>query len=301
MSDSPEVTVILPAYNAEKYIREAVDSIRSQTYDDYEVVAVDDGSTDSTGEILDELAADFSKMTVIHQENRGLAAARNAALASMKGQYVALLDSDDIWLPDKLKRCMDFLKSNPDISIVYTPMDPFDSETGERMEGHSKKCHSGWLTEKIFMSIFVHDPAAVFHRRVTDTCGGFDESIPVSVGNEFWLRVSTRFEFGLIDESLALRRWSESSLTRSNRLRGRKIKAAMLEEFYFRKDGTKHVPRDRAMRRLAKVYYHLGKAYLGKFECRNAFGALRKAIGFRPLYLKVWFFAFVAMLGSVFR
>ena len=115
----PAVSVILPAYNAEVFITEAVESVRAQTFSDYELIAVNDGSTDRTGEILDDLAKGFPAMRVIHQENKGLAGARNAAIAAMRGEYIALLDADDLWLPEKLQRCMDYLREHPDESEVY--------------------------------------------------------------------------------------------------------------------------------------------------------------------------------------
>jgi glycosyltransferase involved in cell wall biosynthesis len=299
--NAPVVSVILPAYNAEAFVAQAVESVRAQTYTDYELIAVDDGSTDRTGEILDEYAKNFPAMRVIHQSNAGLAAARNAAVASMKGQYIALLDADDLWLPEKLQRCMAFLHKHPDLSIVYTPMEPFDGKTHKRMAGHSKPCHAGWLTEKLFGSIFVHDPAAVFHKRVIETSGGFDESLPVSIGNEFWLRVSVKFAFGLIDEPLALRRWTEESLTRANRLRGRQIKADMLEDFYYRHGGKELIPHTKAMCRLAKVNYSAGKLLLQQFQCRKALRRFIKALKFRPTYLKVYPFAFLSLIGAIFR
>jgi glycosyltransferase involved in cell wall biosynthesis len=240
-------------------------------------------------------------MRVIHQANQGLAASRNRAIDLARGEWIALLDADDIWLPTKLQRCMDYLASHPDLSIVYTPMDPFDGQTGRRMEGHSKPCHAGQLTRKLFSSIFVHDPAAVFHRRVIDTCGGFDESLPVSIGNEFWLRVSTAFQFGLIDEPLALRRWTQTSLTRGNRLRGRRIKTDMLERFYFERGGRELIPRPEAMRRLAKVNYHLGKALLGACRCREAARHFARAIRYRPGYLRVYPLLVLASLGAPVR
>lgn len=298
---SPILSVILPAYNAEAFVAEAVESVRAQSYTDYELIAVDDGSTDRTGAILDELAAGFDAMRVFHQPNRGLAAARNAAIAQMRGELIALLDADDLWLPEKLARCVAFLDAHPDFSIVYTPMTPFDGRTGRDMPGHSKPCQAGWLTEKLFVSIFVHDPAVVFRKRVFEVCGGFDESLPVSIGNEYWLRVSTQFAFGLIDEPLARRRWSEMSLTRSRRLQGRRIKAAMLEEFYFRKGGEKHVPRQVAMRRLARVNYSAGKILLREFRCREAWRHLARAIQYRPGVLKVYPFLLLAGIGSAIR
>ncbi len=299
--NNPIVSVILPAYNAEPFIRETVDSIRQQTYGNFEVIAVNDGSTDRTGDILDELAAAWPVMRVIHQENQGLARARNNAIAQMRGDYIALQDADDIWLPEKLQRCMDFLEAHPSLSIVYTPMAPFDGRTGKRMAGHSKPCQAGWLAEELFMSIFVHDPAAVFHKRVIETCGRFCEDIPVSIGHEFWLRVSPHFEFGLIDEPLALRRWTEQSLTRSNRLRGRRIKVKVLEKFYFELGGHKLVPRKKALARLAKVNYHTGKLLLQQFQCRQALPYLTKALRYRPTYLKVYPLALAGVIGSIIR
>ncbi|MCD4699608.1 MAG: glycosyltransferase, partial [Phycisphaerae bacterium] len=210
----PTVSVIIPAYNCGQMLRQAVDSVRRQTYQDLEVIIVDDGSTDDTPEVVRELAADWSKIRPILAEHKGLAAARNRAVAEMRGQWIALLDADDLWIPEKLARCMDYLADHEGVSIVYTPMQPIRM-SGEPMAGHSKPCLAGQLTRKLFKSIFVHDPAAVFHKRVIEKCGGFDESLPVCVGHEFWLRATTEFEFGLINEPLAQRRWHEKSLTRS--------------------------------------------------------------------------------------
>ena len=284
------MSIILPAYNAEDTIAEAVDSLRDQTFGDFEVLAVNDGSTDRTGEILDALAGRWERgrFEVIHQSNRGLAAARNVAVERSRGQWLALLDADDLWLPEKLDRCVDFLRGPPELSIVYTPMEPFDGRTGIRMEGHSKPCHAGRLAEKLFLSIFVHDPSAVFHRRVVETCGGFDESLPVCVGNEFWLRVSTAFEFGLIDEPLALRRWSTESLTKRSRTRGRVLKAEVLERFYYRQGGEQYVAKDKAMRRLAKVHYSAGRGLLAEKRYAEAREHFRKAVGYRPGLLRAY-------------
>lgn len=299
MNSTPKVSVIIPAYNAENFIHQAIESVRRQTYSDYEVIVVNDGSTDATGQILDKLAREWDLLTVIHQPNKGLAAARNKAISVMKGEYIALLDADDVWLPEKLVKCVSYLDLHPDIAIVYTPMDTM-SVDGKPMQGHSKTCHSGWLTEKLFMSIFVHDPAAVFRKCVIEQCGGFEESLPVSVGHEFWLRVSTKFEFGLIDEPLAVRRWSELSVTRSNRLRGRLKKCGMLERFYFQQGGNEFLPKKKAMLRLAKVNYHVAKQYLAKRDFKNAAEYFIKAIKYKPTYLRVYAFAIPAFVGSIF-
>jgi glycosyltransferase involved in cell wall biosynthesis len=299
MSD-PAVSVIVPAYNCAELLPQAIDSVRAQTYTDYEVVVVDDGSEDDTWPVAQRLAASWPKMRAIRAAHGGLAAARNRAIAEMRGRWIALLDADDLWKPEKLQRCMEFLAAHPELSIVYTPMAPVRMD-GQVMEGHSKPCHAGRLTEKLFQSIFVHDPAAVFHKRVIEQCGGFDESLPVCVGHEFWLRVSTRFAFGLIDEPLALRRWSQQSLTRAHRSRGRCIKAAMLERFYLQRGGE-HLPdRDAAARRLSRVHYSAGKILLKERSFADARRYLGQAIRYRranvkayPLYAAAWLCALFA-------
>ena len=283
----PAVSVIVPAYNCPADLARAVESVRAQTYRDFELIVVDDGSDDDTARVAERLAEGWDRMRVIRAPHRGLAAARNRAIAQMAGEWIALLDADDLWLPEKLQRCMDFLAARADLSIVYTPMTPIRPD-GTPLAGHVKPCHAGWLTERLFQSIFVHDPAAVLHKRVIETCGGFDESLPVCVGHEFWLRVSTEFEFGLIDEPLALRGWSPQSTTRRNRSRGRRIKAAMLERFYFQRGGKDLLPRTAALRRLARVHYSAGKILLKERSYAEARRFLAKALRYRRATLKAY-------------
>lgn len=298
--DAPTVSVIIPAYNCRGLISEAVESVRRQTYRDFEVIVVDDGSTDGTWEIIEQLASDWPTLRPIKIEHAGLAAARNTAIRQMRGQWIALLDSDDLWLDDKLEKCMSYLVRHPDLSIVYTPMAPIRID-GTPMKGHSKQCHAGWLGGKLFQSIFVHDPAAVFHKRVIETCGRFNESIPVCVGHDFWLRVSTKFEFGLIDEPLALRRWSEQSLTKSRRCQGRMIKANMLEKFYLERGGKDLVEPKAAMKRLAKVHYSAGKTLLAEGRFREAKQYLAKAIQFQPSKLKIYPYYLASVACGLFK
>ena len=296
---TPNVSVIIPAYNCGDLVRQAIDSACKQTYNDYEVIVVDDGSTDETWEVIQQTAANRSRVRAMRAEHAGLAAARNYGISQMRGDWIALLDADDLWEQNKLQRCMNFFCEHPDLSIVYTPMAPVLMD-GQRMRGHSKKCHSGWLTEKLFHSIFVHDPAVVFHKRVIETCGGFDESLPVCIGHEFWLRVSTKFEFGLIDEPLAMRRWHTSSLTRSDRVRARRIKAAMLERFYFERGGSELLTdTKKALRRLARVHYSAGKILFQRRRFQEANALFDKARQFAPTYLKTYSFWFMCRLARL--
>lgn len=295
---APTVSVIIPAYNCAGYLADAVESVRSQTYHDFEVVIVDDGSTDETWGVIERLAASWSKIRPVRAEHGGTPVNKNRGIRAARGEWLAILDADDIWLPQKLQQCMDFLARRPELSIVYTPMSAVRLDTGKVMKGHSKSCYAGRLTEKLFEEIFVHDPAVVFHKRVVEDCGPLDESIPVGSGHEFWLRVSTKYEFGLIDEPLAVRRWSETSLTRSNRSLGRRLRARMLERFYFERGGKEALPRDVAMRGLSRAHYRVGKILLSEGRARLAAEHLGKCIRYRRRYLKAYPFYLAARLAS---
>ncbi|MBW2252437.1 MAG: glycosyltransferase family 2 protein, partial [Deltaproteobacteria bacterium] len=113
----PLVTVIIPTYNRGWILKEAIDSVLSQDFEDFELIVVDDGSTDNTCDILDGYARDI---IVLRQDNRGVSAARNAGIAFASGHFIAFLDSDDLWLPGKLSMQIDFFDSNPDALICQT-------------------------------------------------------------------------------------------------------------------------------------------------------------------------------------
>jgi glycosyltransferase involved in cell wall biosynthesis len=286
----PTVSVVIAAYNCAAFLRDAVESVRRQTYQDYEVVVVDDGSTDDTWAVIEELQRAWPALRGIRAPHGGTPVNKNRGIAAARGQWIALLDADDMWKPDKLQRCMAFLAAHPDLSIVYTPMDAVRMD-GTPMVGHSKQCHGGQIMAKLFHSIFVHDPAVVFHRRVVEACGGLDESIPVGSGHEFWLRVATKFEYGLIDEPLAVRRWHEQSLTRSNRTTGSGLRAAMLERFYLQHAHEGLLPRRPAQRRLSRVFFKAGRAQMRAGEFARARESFAKAIQYRRANLQAHVYA----------
>ena len=297
---SPTVSVVIAAYNCGEYLRDAVESVRAQTYEDFEVVIVDDGSTDGTWAVIQELAASWPKVRPVLAEHGGTPVNKNRGIRLARGEWIALLDADDIWVPDKLRRCMGYLAANPHLSLVYTPMST-ERMDGTLMRGHSKRCHAGRLTDKLFHSIFVHDPAVVFHRRVVETCGPFDESVPVGSGHEFWLRVSTKFEFGLIREPLAVRRWHPASLTRSNRTQGMVAKARMLERFYFQRGGKDLIPKRKAFGRLSRVHSGAGKILLRQGKFAQAHEFLAKALRYNPANPKALLLYAACRVARLFR
>ncbi|MCE5199500.1 MAG: glycosyltransferase family A protein [Armatimonadota bacterium] len=118
MSDNPLVTVIVPAYNGEQYIEDTLKSAATQLYDNIEVIVIDDGSTDATAQCVKPFLSD-SRFRYIYQANAGVSVARNTGILAGSGEWVAMLDSDDLWMPDKLQRQVDLIASNSDVSLVF--------------------------------------------------------------------------------------------------------------------------------------------------------------------------------------
>ena len=119
----PKVSVIIPTYNAARWIGETIDSVQSQTYKNYEIIVIDDGSVDSTREVLEKY---IKNINYIYQDNKGVSSARNHGIKISAGEYIAFLDNDDIWLPDKLSLQIQVLESQKNIAMIFTDGELFD-------------------------------------------------------------------------------------------------------------------------------------------------------------------------------
>jgi glycosyltransferase involved in cell wall biosynthesis len=202
LSKNPTVSVIIPTHNRGWILREAIDSVLAQDYADYELIVVDDGSTDNTREILEACGRDI---TVVQQSNRGVSAARNRGIAASRGQLLAFLDSDDLWLPQKLSRQVDFFKSNPAALICQT------EETWVRngVRVNPKRRHqklAGMIFEPSLALCLVSPSAVMIRKTLFEVVGRFDERLPACEDYDLWLRVSCRYPVYLIDEPLIIKR-----------------------------------------------------------------------------------------------
>lgn len=212
----PTVSVIMPAYNVEPYIGEAIDSVLAQTFTDFELLIVDDGSTDRTAEMARRFAARDSRLMLLQQDNRGLAAARNTALRQAKGGLMALLDSDDLWMPRFLEAQIAVLDARPEVDIVTGNARTLGShEDGLPARPWPDPRPSPDLRTILIdeLSVFI---MSVFRRRVYDTIGGFDEMLRTNEDFDFWLRATLAgFTFARNDEPLGFYRRRDDSLSAS--------------------------------------------------------------------------------------
>ncbi len=199
----PKVSVIIPTYNRLPMLKEAIQSVLDQDFEDFELIVVDDGSTDKTSE---EMKRYVGRVKLIQNpENRGVSFARNRGILQSRGKYIAFLDSDDLWVKGKLRIQVSFLDENPHYPICYT--DEIWIRKGKRvnpMKKHSK--YSGWIFEKCLPLCIISPSSAMMRRSLFSKVGLFDEALPVCEDYDFWLRVSSRFPIFFIPEKLIIKR-----------------------------------------------------------------------------------------------
>lgn len=211
----PRVSVIIPTYNRSWCLPEAIDSVFSQTFQDMELIVVDDGSTDETPALLSHYG---DRLRCLRQVNQGVSAARNNGFQATDGALIAFLDSDDLWQPDKLTRQVDFFDRQPEAQICQT------EETwirrGVRVNPkHRHRKPSGWIFEPSLALCLVSPSAVMMRRELLEEMGGFDESLPACEDYDLWLRVSLRYPIHLIDEALVVKRGGhEDQLSRQHSL-----------------------------------------------------------------------------------
>ena len=201
MAQPPLVTVIIPTYNRASFLKEAIDSVLSQTYRNFELIVVDDGSTDGTSELLLSYG---HKIKVIKKANKGPSASRNRGIKAAKGDWIAFLDSDDVWKPYKLEKQVQFIKDNPEIKICQT--EEIWIRNGKRVNPRKKhEMHSGWIYEQCLPLCIVSPSSVMIHRDVFEKVGLFDETMLACEDYDLWLRIAPHYPICLVREKLIVK------------------------------------------------------------------------------------------------
>ncbi|MCA9401664.1 MAG: glycosyltransferase [Candidatus Omnitrophica bacterium] len=199
MPSDPFFSIIIPTYNRREYLRTAVASVLQQTDPRYELIIVDDGSTDGTDQIMSTFSDERTRY--LHQENHGVAHARNQGLKIARGPWIAFLDSDDRWLPKKLERISGLMRDHPTIQIFHTEERWYrGGQVLLQKKKHQKP--TGWVYPRVLPICCMSISTAVIHRSVFDRVGLFDETLPACEDYDFWLRSTHQFEVKLLEEAL---------------------------------------------------------------------------------------------------
>ena len=214
---NPLVSVIVPTYNCGEFINETLASILSQSYKNTEIIVVDDGSTDNTSEVVGAIINRDSRISYIYKANGGQPTARNEGLRAVRGELVAFCDSDDIWMPDKLKLQTPYFR-DPKIGACYTGMQRFDSLTGETIPycGKFDKMWRGAVTHHLLLDNFVGHSSVVARKTCLDEVGGFDEAIKMGDDWDMILRLSTCTEFACVEKKMVRYRMRRAGQITSN-------------------------------------------------------------------------------------
>ena len=198
----PQVSVIIPTYNRGWIIKEAIDSVLAQDYTEFELIVVDDGSTDHTSDVLDSYG---DVIKVFSQKNKGVSAARNRGIEEASGTFIAFLDSDDLWLSQKLSVQIEFFNQTPDALICQT--EEVWIRNGLRVNPKKRHQKPSGIIFKPSLELCLVSPSAVMIRRsLFDWVGEFDETLPACEDYDLWLRISCRFPVHLIDTPLIVKR-----------------------------------------------------------------------------------------------
>ena len=211
------VSVVIPTHNLAAYLGEAIDSALGQSYKDLEIIVVDDGSTDDTETVVNRYR---DKIVYLKQERRGVAAARNRGIRASHGEYVAFLDADDLWLPEKLEEQIPYLDQDLRVGMVCSDWLVVSEAgaVGPSVLHRCKNAGSGYMFREIVQASFILTSTVVVRRSSLDNAGLFDESFPTAEDLDLWLRISYRNNIALLRKPLVIKRNRNSNLSSDYRL-----------------------------------------------------------------------------------
>lgn len=208
-----KVSVIIPAYNAITYLPASLDSILAQTYTDFEVIIVNDGSTDGTAEWVEQLTN--PRVKLISQTNQGNCAARNTGIAHARGEYIAFLDADDLWDSTKLAKQVEMLEQNPEVGLVYTWVERID-QNGKSLGKPFESNLSGNIWEKLLDRNVIATSSTMIRRCCFDNVGKFDENLKSFVEDwDLWLRIAACYPIKVLPEYLLQYRECPTSISKN--------------------------------------------------------------------------------------
>lgn len=212
----PRVSVIIPVFNRADLISEAIDSVLAQTYRDFEIIIVDDGSTDNTLRVLSDYKA-HNNVRVISQRNQGQAIARNTGIQASKGVLIAFLDSDDLWLPEKLQRQVSLFDSIPNLAWCYSDAMCFSGKKNEDLYPFSRcnKPYEGQIAPHLLLRCFIPTLTVVIQRWVFEEVGFFHKLAAAGEDWDLWLRIAAKYPVRRVSEVLARYRVHEGNISGS--------------------------------------------------------------------------------------
>lgn len=308
---TPLVSIIVPVYNCQAYVAEAVESALAQNYPHKEVIVVNDGSTDGT---MDVLRGFGNRIQVVDQVNGGPPRARNAGLAAARGDYVAFLDADDVWLQGKLAAQVAHMEAHPEVGTCYSTWTvwPADADGQFRRPAITQQplgpasvnaAMSGWIYSRLLFDSELLTSTVLIRTTVLRNVGEFDQALWNGDDYDFWLRLSQAAPISRLEPAGVLYRVVQGSVSR----RARPVNDELLvieralARFGLRDPGGATIDAARVQRRLDSLIFQFGYAHLHRGDPTIAWRSFAKNLRFRPLRPKLWLHALSALAKRVGR
>lgn len=317
-----KVSVVIPTYNNARFLQDCLNSILTQTYRDFEIIVVDDGSTDNTRDVLSE----FNKhIRYFYQENKGLAVARNVGMDLARGIYITYLDSDDMFLPENLFLKTRILDNYPEIGGVFSDFCIFNEYGVSKNKAtedffpvfkrkkvglenifqhieylshnleHNIRIMHGNVFKMIFWGNFILPSSMLVRKQILKSVGYFEKDLRTQQDYEYWLRFTKDHNLCFLDDVLVKYRRHTNQLTDHSNIE-RIFKAVLFiiekHEIYFKQAiSTKEIAQ-----RKAEIYYNLSKVYFGKNDSNNQSKFAKLSISTFPYYYKAYVILIISML-----
>jgi glycosyltransferase involved in cell wall biosynthesis len=284
MVESGLVSIVTASYNMGNYLPQTVESVLAQTYQDFEMIVVDDGSQDNTPEVMEKYL-DNPKIRYIRlARNRGQTVAKNRGLAEAKGRFIGFVDSDNLWKPFKLEHQLPLFRKSDRTGVVYSDAEYIDGD-GKVLPYIKRNYHEGTIVGKLLLSNFINFNSALVRRECIHEVGGFDENLAMGIDWDLWLRISTRYEFAFLPEqTYSYRIWANQM---SHQKKKRFLNAEKIVEKFERQNAG--AVRQKTLREAkALIYRDLALACAELGEKTNAYRYIGQAIFEMPSRLIVW-------------
>ncbi len=294
MANDPGVSVVIPCYNSASTLRETLDSALGQTYGNVRIVAINDGSTDETGEIL---AAYGDRITVLSQRNSGQTVAKNSGIAAAEGDYIAFLDSDDLWDEAKIGRQVALMEASPETGLCYTAGHVIDGSGARLSSFFGAPSHRGNCFEALLLHNDIVASSVMVRRAALDRLGVYDPELRACENWELWTRIASEYRVDCVDEPLTFyRKHGANMSSRIGHMRDYRLRVVANNE-------ARYAGRSARLDRVLKLAYHrahvsFGQVYLGQLSLGEARAELWRAIRRRPLDLRLYGWYAQAMLSA---
>ncbi|HEX2260861.1 MAG TPA: glycosyltransferase [Candidatus Binatia bacterium] len=296
---TPSVSVVIATHNRSRLLKETIDSVLKQTFQDFELIVVDDGSTDDTEEVLKSYG---DHLHFLRQENRGPSAARNLGISHARAAWISIQDSDDLCAPDHLETLYSFVEKKPDIGMVFANGAYLDDRGPTRKtiipRAKSKRlANNGVELTDLFTTSIVRLQAALLSKKAFFAIGGLDENLRISMDLDLAFRFVTRFPIAYLDKVVFFYRRHDGNIGRNQELRlleNLRVIEKLVQDFPSAEEilGRKKIDLRKAYR-----YYRLSKGRWKAGEKDRARSALRQAVLLRPFFLK---YRLYQLLGAIF-